>query len=608
MILATTLAALCPLSSGLTAAPHPSFLSLAATVSAASPVTPRLTGGPDVKELAAKLAKDQPVEDRIGAAQELAALGKKTVKVLPALITALNDTEPQVVDSVVVALQSIGKKAREPLQAILISGEYEGAAISQPAVIKTLLGMGGKAMGSVGEHMDAMELGPDKIQLMASLGSVGLPYFAEAFGVADGAFDVEMMRTLRTTAAQAPREADSIAPALKKIKDTALKLALETAWLQQPEQAFVTQYSAWITSDQPVLIDTGLWALGLMGKDGAAHAADVAKHLDASDATTRATAAWALASFLTPGPGPSIAEIPASFPGASKDAEAQLKKSMESEVYTLWSNSGKPLGYRGRIGTKARGFWALAPTWTATTPPVPETPDRTKIAKELLAAEDQLFKIASGGTGVDARLASDALAAFGNTEDRCRDLWLQWLSSDEVPLIQSGLIGLRAIGRDIIMMEKQPEVTHEMLVASHLNRPETMVAAAQLLTKIMTPTAWSSVVSQMALLEGKPPMAMIAAIGRYDVEALRPYLPRMQELYEEGNYMYAAFLIKFGAETLTSFEKELSSKLTDRRMVAIESLGHIGKDARALLPRLRSIKDKNTIIQKLVTDAVKRIQ
>ena len=55
-------------------------------------------------------------------------------------------------------------------------------------------------------------------------------------------------------------------------------------------------------------------------------------------------------------------------------------------------------------------------------------------------------------------------------------------------------------------------------------------------------------------------------------------------------------------------QKELSSKLTDRRMVAIESLGHIGKDARGLLPRLRQIQDKNPIIQKLVNDAVKRIQ
>ena len=564
--------------------------------------------GPDLDEIAAKLAIDQPVEDRISAANELAALGKKGVKILPAIITALNDTEPQVVDQVVVALQGLGKKAREPLEAALASGEYEGAPISQPAVIRTLLGMGKKAAGKVREHMDAMELGPEKIELMTSLGFAGLPYFVGSFSGADGAYDVEMMRTLRAFAAKEHRELELFAPTLEKIKGEDFKLALETGLLQQPDKASVAQYGAWVAGDHPMLIDTGLWALGLLGKDGAAHAADVAKHLDAEDEITRATAAWTLASLTTPGPGPAIAEIPGSFPGASKKAAGKLKEAMESQTYLLWSKTGKPLGYRGRIGTKARAFWGLAPTWTGITLPVPETPNRTKLAAGLLGAEDRLFEMASAGTGLDARLASDALGAFGNAEDRCRDLWLKWLQTDEVPLINSGLLGLRAIGREVIMMKPQPRVTHEMLVASHLKRPETMEAAAQMLTKIMTPTAWSSVVNRMVELEGKPPLAMIAAIGRYDAEALRPYLPRMQELYEEGNYMFSAFLIKFGAEALTSFEKELSSKLTDRRMVAIESLGHIGKDAGSLLPRLRLIKDKNQIIQKLVNDAVRRIQ
>ncbi len=606
MILASSLAALCLVPSVLPNAVRP--LASAATPATLATAFSSIAPGPDVKEIAAKLSSDQPVADRIGAAQELAALGKKSSKVLPALILALNDTEPEVVDSVGVALQKIGKKAREPLQAILISGEYEGAAISEPAVIKTLLSMGKKAMVSVREHMDGVELGPEKVQLMSSLGVTGLPYFAESFGAADGAYDTLMMRTIRTLAAKEPREPESVVAALEAIERTDYKLALETAWLQQPEQAFVTQYGAWIASEDPTLVDTGLWALGLIGKDGVEHAGNVAKHLDSSDPITRATAAWTLASFMTPGPGPAVVEIPASFPGASKKAQELLGKAEESDVYTLWSNAGKSLGYRGRIGTKARSFWALAPTWTATTLPVPESPDRSKIPAELLANEDRLFEIASSGSGLDARLASDALGAYGNKEDRCRDLWLQWLTTDNVPQIQSALVGLRSIGRDIIMMKKQPEITHEGLVASHLNRPETMVASAQLLTKIMTPTAWSSVVNQIALIEGKPPLAMIAAISRYDTEALRPYLPRMQELYEEGHYMFSAFLIKFGAESLSSFEKELSSKLTDRRMVAIESLGHIGKDARPLLARLRSIKDKNQIIQKLVKDAVRRIQ
>lgn len=596
MILASSLAALCLLSSG----PSTALSSFPAT--GLSPL-----GGPDVEEIAAKLASDQPAADRISAAQELADLGKKSAKVVPALIMALNDTEPEVVDSVGVALQKIGKKAREPLQVILTSGEYDGTPIAKPAVIKTLLTMGKKARGIVEDHMDSVELGPAKIELMSSLGATGLPFFAKSFGTQDGTFDVEMMRALRTFAAQEYRAPESIAEAAELVESPDQRLALETAWLQSPDAESLAQYGAWLESDNPMLVDTGLWVLGLLGKDAISHAGVVAQYLDAEDATTRATALWTLTSFVEPGPGPAIVEIAASFPGASKAMREKLAKKAESEVHFLWSNTAKPLGYRGRIGTKARAFWGLAPTWTAKTVPVPEGPDRSKVPAELLAMEERLFEIASSSSGVEARLASDALAAFGNKQERSRDLWLSWLEAEDAMQVRSALKGLLPFGRDLIMM-KQSEEPNEKRVAAHLEHLDTMVPAAQLLTKIMTPTAWSSVVERMTRLKGTPPLAMIAAIGRYDKEALRPYLPRIQELYEEGHYMYSAFLIKFGPEVLSSFEKELSSKLTDRRMVAVESLGHVGKDARPLLGRLRQIKDKNQIIQKLVKDAVRRIQ
>ena len=601
MILALTLAAHCFSPIGSSASPE---LFSNASHSLALPAV----FGLDLEELAAKLAADQPAADRIAAAQGLAGRGKKASKIVPALILALNDTEPEVVDSIALTLQSIGKKAREPLEVVLASGEYEGVAMSQPAVIKTMLGMGGKATRLVTGHMDEMQMGSDKIQLMSDLGVTGLPYLAASFGEADGAFDLEMMRMLRSMAAKEPRNAESIEPALKAAKGADLKLALETSWLQYPDKASVEQYGAWVAGDDPVLIETGLWALGLLGKDGLGHAGAVAQQLNASDPTTRATAAWALTSFATPGPGPVVAEIPGSFPAASKKFTAKIEKAKETDVYVIWRQTAKALGYKGRIGTKARAFWGMAPTWTSTTLPVPETPDRAKISKELLSAEDRLFELASGESGLDARLASDALAAFGNKEDRCRDLWLQWLSTDDLPRVHSALVGLRAFGRDLIMMKPPAGPANEPLIAGHLAKSETMVPAAQLLTKIMTPTAWSAVVERMTQLEGKPPLEMILAISRYDLEALRPYLPQMQVLYEGGNYMFSAFLIKFGAEALGSFEKELSSKLMDRRMVAIESLGHIGKDARGLLPRLRQIQDKNPVIQKLVSDAVKRIQ
>ncbi len=601
MNLTSSLATICllvPAPGSLLCASPSSFSSAAAVVPA----------GPDAKKIAKKLAPDQPAEDRISAAKKLKGLGKKSAAAVPQMILALNDSEPEVVESVTAALRSVGKKAREPLQEVLVSGAYDGQAVAPAPVTKALLGMGKKAATFVRDHMDGMEMGPDKIAFIAALDADGLPYFAKLFGAADGAYDVEMMRTIRTLAAKAPREPDSIAATLKGVKDVPLHMALEVAWLQDPQTTFLSQYTAWLASDSPMLIETGLWTAGLMGKDAAANAEAVVQHLDHSDPLIRATAAWALPSLMTPGPGPEIEDIPASLPSASKSATARVDKFGGAELVRIYENTAKPLGYRGRIGTKARETWGLAPTWTRTTLPVPANPDRSKIPAELLAAEDQLFETARSGRGLDARLASDALAAFGNTQDRCRDLWLEWIATEDVALIKSGLIGLRAIGRPIIMIDPQPEVTYENLVISHLEREETRLAAAQLLTNIMTPTAWSAVVEQMTKIEGTPPLEMIAVISRYDTAALQPYLPMMQDLYEKGNYVFSALIIKFGADGMSSFEKELKAKLMDRRMVAVESLGHVGKDARSVLPRLRSMRDKNPVVQKVINDAIKKIQ
>ncbi|QDV04978.1 hypothetical protein Poly30_04730 [Planctomycetes bacterium Poly30] len=603
MILAASLAALGALSLSPSGAPEP--VTPALTYSSAAP---RASTGQDAKKLAEQLASDQPVAERIAAAQGLAGLGKKSAPALSAMILALNDPEPQVVDGVLVALQAVGKDARLALQDILATGEYEGQEVSSPVAARVLLGMGKVAKTAVYEHMDSMEMGRDKIRFMAAMGLDGLPFIAGALGGEDPELDLAIMRSLRREAVKETRTPESVAPALERITDTATRLAFETAWLQNPKNEFITQYGAWVASDSPMLVDTGLWALGLIGKDGAAHADAVATHLDSEDPITAATAIWALTSFLEPGPGPVVPEIPATFPGASAEAAARISDSMEDDVFLLWRETGKPLGYRGRIGSKAREFWGLAPTWTGKRLPVPPTPDRSKMPASILGLEDRFFGLASGRDELLSRLASDALVALGNTETRTRDLWLKWLEGRDTAKIQSALLGLRAIGRDLIMIEEQPEITYEGLVAKHLNQPETMVAAAQVLTNIQTPSAWASVVNQISILEGKPPLGMVLAISRYDVEALRPYLPQMQDLYEQGNYMFSAFLIKFGAEALTSFEKELGSNLMDRQMVAVESLGHIGKDARALLPRLRSMKSKNTMVQKLINDAVKRIQ
>ena len=43
-------------------------------------------------------------------------------------------------------------------------------------------------------------------------------------------------------------------------------------------------------------------------------------------------------------------------------------------------------------------------------------------------------------------------------------------------------------------------------------------------------------------------------------------------------------------------------------MVAAESLGHMGASARPALPRLKALKERSPIAQKLLVDAISRIE
>ena len=70
----------------------------------------------------------------------------------------------------------------------------------------------------------------------------------------------------------------------------------------------------------------------------------------------------------------------------------------------------------------------------------------------------------------------------------------------------------------------------------------------------------------------------------------------------------AAFLIRFGDEVVDDLVGELDAGLADRRMVAAESLGHVGAPARSVLPKLRSMKERSPIAQQLLVDAISRIE
>ena len=159
---------------------------------------------------------------------------------------------------------------------------------------------------------------------------------------------------------------------------------------------------------------------------------------------------------------------------------------------------------------------------------------------------------------------------------------------------------MRSIGRGAI--------EHEALVIQQLADPATQIVAAQVLAAIATPTAWTAAVKAVAAIDGKPPFDMLAAIGRFDLSALRPGLERFRELYREGHYIMAALMIRFGDEVVEDFTVELGAGLADRRMVAAESLGHMGASARPALPKLKALKERSPIAQKLLVDAISRIE
>lgn len=181
-----------------------------------------------------------------------------------------------------------------------------------------------------------------------------------------------------------------------------------------------------------------------------------------------------------------------------------------------------------------------------------------------------------------------------------KETWAAWLSSDDADLRREALIGMRNLGRGII--------EHEAAVIALLDDEETRIAAAQVLTAIATPTAWTAVVEAVAAVDGKPSYPLLLAISRYDATALRPGLDRFRELYRDGHYIMAAFLIRFGGETVEDFQFELTSGLADRRMVAAESLGHLGAAAKPALPTLQKLNERHPVSQKLLKDAIARIK
>ena len=162
------------------------------------------------------------------------------------------------------------------------------------------------------------------------------------------------------------------------------------------------------------------------------------------------------------------------------------------------------------------------------------------------------------------------------------------------------LLGLRVIGRGAI--------AHEETVVALLDDDVTRTAAAQVLTAIGTPTSWSAVVSAFIAADGKPPLALLSAMGRYDAGALAPAHDRFRELYHQGHYVMAAFLLRFGDAAVDDFAHELTSGLADRRLVAAESLGHLGAAATPALPKLQKLNERHPIAQQLVRDAIARIK
>ena len=569
----------------------------------ASPVRqPAVSAATDLAELMEQL-EGGALEERIAAARGLGELGKRGSKAVPALVRTLRSGEQALVDAAVEALVAIGPKSRAALLEVLESGEFEGAPVPMGPVAAALLQLGKRARLAVEAHIEGAEVGPALFETLEQLGEPGLPFLAAA-AAGGSLFAPEALRSIRRLAARAVRTDEALAGAVAGLDDEDLASAVSMCWLQEPGRSDLPMLARWIEDERPELRETGLWAAGLMGDGAAPLAVQVAGALD-GDPIVRRTALWAMGAMVTPGPGGAIPEVPASFPGASAAARRRAESAEVSDVLFVWREAGKPLGFRGRVGDRARKLWALAPTWTSSVEPYPAAPDPATAPSGVQRAVGGLTASAAEwagdpGTWTDAVLASQVLSRVGVTSEAAVALWLTWLESESADLRREGLLGLRTLGRGVI--------EHEALVAAQLEDPETRVPAAQLLAAIATPTAWTAAVEAVAAVEGTPPFPMLAAIGRFDVGALRPGLERFRELYKEGHYVMAAFLIRFGDEVVDDLAQELGAGLADRRMVAAESLGHVGAPARAVVPKLRALRERSPIAQKLVLDAISRIE
>ena len=174
--------------------------------------------------------------------------------------------------------------------------------------------------------------------------------------------------------------------------------------------------------------------------------------------------------------------------------------------------------------------------------------------------DDSLF----GGAGRDTRhgeTGDDDLIGGGaadrfifasvDGDDRVLDFAndIDTLDVTEFGLTRQALRDAAAQVGDDVVLTFLPDTTLTVLdirVGALLDDDVTRTAAAQVLTAIGTPTSWSAVVSAFIAADGKPPLALLSAMGRYDAGALAPAHDRFRELYHQGHYVMAAFLLRFG--------------------------------------------------------------
>ncbi len=562
-----------------------------------------ITVGQDISELIAQLEGGDPGQ-RLAAAQRVRDLGKRGAKAVPALMQALSSGDAQLVAASCEALVAIGPKARAALLEALESGSFGDAPVPPGPVAGALLQLGKRARLAVEAYIEAAERGPALFQTLEQLGEPGLPFLVEAAAGGDE-FSAEALRSIRRLASREVRTDEPLGKALKGVGDDDLSGAISISWTQSPGRGDLGDLRRWIESDRPELVETGLWAAGILGGSAAALAEPALARASSSDAEVRRSALWALGSMVTAAPGLPNDAITASFPGASASARKRAEAAAEGDALFIWREAGKPLGFRGRVGDRARVLWAIAPTWTYSIEPFPPAPDPSAAPAPLQAATGRLISSAASwaadpSTRLDAALASRILSEIGVISEAALTLWAGWLESSDTDLRREALVGLRSAGRAAIEVEP--------LVIKQLSDPSTQVVAAQVLAAIATPSAWTAAVEAVAAIDGKPPFPMLAAIGRFDLAALRPGLDRFRELYREGHYIMSALMIRFGDEVLEDFTFELGAGLADRRMVAAESLGHMGAAARSALPKLKALKERSPIAQQLLVDAISRIQ